>query len=289
MTPTVTSLVVYPLKGARGITVDSLTFDARGPVGDRRWMLVDEAGFAITPRGVTRLVLLQQSFSTHNRDGAIRLAMEGVGSCELMVPSRAVVRNVGIWDDTIPAYDAGDDVAAWCTMALGTPCRAVRIADEARRPLQQRFSGSLSADGRETTLSDGAPLLVLSEQSVAALNARLAAQSARPLAIDRFRPNIIVATAQAHDEDSWRDVRIGDVTISVGAPCKRCVVTTINPRTAEKGVEPLRTLAAYRQVEQHVMFGMNATHAISHADATVRVGDAVHVLSYRGPTVDKPR
>jgi uncharacterized protein YcbX len=40
-------------------------------------------------------------------------------------------------------------------------------------------------------------------------------------------------------------------------PCGRCAITTINPDTGVKGVEPLKTLATYRNKNGKVLFGQN--------------------------------
>ncbi|MFN9309823.1 MOSC N-terminal beta barrel domain-containing protein, partial [Gemmatimonas sp.] len=49
-TPRVAGLTVYPLKSAAGIAVEQMPLDDRGAVGDRRWLLVDGGGQAITAR-----------------------------------------------------------------------------------------------------------------------------------------------------------------------------------------------------------------------------------------------
>jgi uncharacterized protein YcbX len=43
-------------------------------------------------------------------------------------------------------------------------------------------------------------------------------------------------------------------------PCARCVLTTTDQATAERGPEPLRTLATYRQHDGKVLFGQNVVH-----------------------------
>ena len=43
-------------------------------------------------------------------------------------------------------------------------------------------------------------------------------------------------------------------------PCDRCVVTTTDQATAERGLEPLRTLATYRRWDGKVWFGQNVVH-----------------------------
>ena len=46
----VSALAMYPVKSLGGFAVDSLPLEARGPVGDRRWMLVDAGGRFLSQR-----------------------------------------------------------------------------------------------------------------------------------------------------------------------------------------------------------------------------------------------
>ncbi len=279
MSASVGALFVYPLKSAAGIAVDELTFDARGPIGDRRWMLVDESGIALTQRALPRLALVQPSFLTPDCNGAIRLDVVATSGIAITPPTHGVARDVRIWDDVVPVYDAGDRAAEWCSNVLHVACRLVFLADVAHRPLNARFAGPLPVTGRETTLSDGAPLLLLGQASIDALNERLIAAATQPLTLFRFRPNILVIGTTAHEEDEWSEITIGSVTIGVGAPCARCMITTIDPGTAASGIEPLRTLATYRRHAGGVVFGVNATVGQS-TDAAPRrlcVNDSIHV------------
>ena len=56
--------------------------------------------------------------------------------------------------------------------------------------------------------------------------------------------------------------------------CGRCVITTINQNTGTKGKEPLKTLAAFRQKDNKVMFGMNL---VAEGTGNVRVGDELEI------------
>ena len=94
--------------------------------------------------------------------------------------------------------------------------------------------------------------------------------------MNRFRPNIVVKGCPALAEDSWDVICIGDITFDVVKSCARCQVPTTNQDTAERGSEPLRTLATYRKTETgHVMFGQNMVH---QARGKIRVEDKVVVL-----------
>lgn len=63
---------------------------------------------------------------------------------------------------------------------------------------------------------------------------------------------------------------LGETLFHVIKPCARCLLTTINPQTGRRdGLEPLRTLAAYRRQGDKVMFGQ---YLIPAASGTVSVG-----------------
>lgn len=290
--PKVSALFVHPLKGARPVAVPVMPLDELGAVGDRRWMLVDESNVAITPRDVPRLAQLVASLPLRDdgaiaADGPLLLSASGLQPISVALDPNGVRREVRCWDDTLLMADAGDAAAEWCSDALATPCRLVHMVPDSHRPLQPKYAGGLEYATREVTVTDGAPLLLLGEASLTALNHRLAAKGERALNIDRFRPNVLLTGTSAHDEDTWARVTIGDVEIGVGSPCPRCVVTTIDVGTLGKSVEPLRTLAEYRRGDDGgVMFGMNATHA---SPGTLQMGDVVHVSAFREPRSESRR
>lgn len=97
--------------------------------------------------------------------------------------------------------------------------------------------------------------------------------------MDRFRPNIVIQGCDCpYVEDRWQTIRIGATTFRHGGPCARCVVTTTDQRTLERGPEPLRTLATYRRVPGGgVIFAVNFFSG--RHDGTVRVGMPVEVLA----------
>jgi uncharacterized protein YcbX len=92
--------------------------------------------------------------------------------------------------------------------------------------------------------------------------------------MNRFRPNLVVAGAQPYAEDEWKQIEIGGLPMQVVKPCGRCVVTTTDQATGERGKEPLRTLATYRNRGGEVMFGQNVLH---ERQGHLRLGDPVVV------------
>jgi uncharacterized protein len=121
----------------------------------------------------------------------------------------------------------------------------------------RRVDPDYSPNDRRVSFADAFPFLVISQESMDELNRRLD----EPLGIERFRPNLVVSgAAHPHAEDEWKHLRIGEIEFSLVKPCARCAVPTVNPRTAEKGKEPTRTLSTYRKRNGKVYFGQNAIH-----------------------------
>ena len=83
--------------------------------------------------------------------------------------------------------------------------------------------------------------------------------------MNRFRPNLVFNGGEAFEEDAWRNFTIGKNRFVGVKPCGRCVVTTVNQDTAEKGLEPLATLSTYRKRGGNVYFGQNVI-AIDHEE-----------------------
>ncbi|MBM4185968.1 MAG: MOSC domain-containing protein [Gemmatimonadetes bacterium] len=259
---TVTALHLYPLKGARGISVDSIALDRFGPQGDRRWLLVDADGCQITQRDVPRLCLIEATPSAKG----IRLSAPNLQSIEVAPPEGAARRPVRVWDDIIPAAPTSAEADAWASEALGRSCHLVHCPDDSPR----RTSPEYDPIGSPVSFADGYPILVIGEASLADLNRRLAA----PLPMNRFRPNVVVRGAEPFAEDGWRRFRMGPIVFDAVKPCARCTVPTTNQATAERGPEPLRTLATFRKRGSAVLFGMNVVH---RAAGTLRVGDTVEI------------
>ena len=54
----VASLYIYPVKGCRGISLDSAKLGPYGFLYDRFWMIVDESNTFVTQRQVPKIALL---------------------------------------------------------------------------------------------------------------------------------------------------------------------------------------------------------------------------------------
>lgn len=264
------ALHVYPVKSCRGIAPARWPLDAFGLRLDRAWMVVDEQRRFLTQREHPRLALVE----TRVEDEGLVLTAPGLGS--LTLPSRDAqpdgrTLEVEVWRHRGPGVDAGEEAARWISAHLGIEARIVGLPRGHARPVNRAwFAGDAHA-----AFSDGYPLLLISEESLADLNARLP----KPLPMNRFRPNLVVRGAEPYAEDLWKRIRIGGIEMEVVKPCARCTIPSTEQTTGvREGVEPLRTLATYRKTELGVVFGQNVVHL---GRGTLEVGAPVEVLERR--------
>lgn len=253
--PRVTGLFVYPVKSLRGCAVPAVALDALGFVGDRRFLVVDESGKFLTQRAQPRMALINARLSGVN----LTLSADGAGSVSVPAASdpSASLRTVSIWKhEGLLAEDCGPAVATWFSSFLGARCSLVRVGPKFQRPV-------LKAAGRPGDLlsfTDAAPILVISQASLAVLNDHIVAGGGEPVPMNRFRPNLVVDDCAAFAEDTWSRLQIGEASYRSAGPSDRCVVTTTDQLTGERGKEPLRTLATFRRnpaEPSQVFFGVN--------------------------------
>lgn len=258
------ALYVYPLKSAAAQVLDAAELQPRGLAHDRRWMVVDAQNEFITGREEPRLVLVRVQ---PQPDG---LLLSAPGMPDLLARTASRREHVTVWRDRVDARTVTDDAQAWISRFLGRECRLVFMDDAAQRPVDPTYAVA----GDEVSFADAFPLLLISEGSLAGLNARLDA----PVPMLRFRPNLVVSGAEPHAEDGWKRIRIGEIEFDVAKPCVRCGFTTVMPEsgTLDPRGEPLRTLATYRRGPRGVMFGQNL---IARGQGRLRVGDVVTVLA----------
>jgi uncharacterized protein YcbX len=264
----VASLHTYPIKSCAGIGHKQLELGPRGPVGDRRCMIVDATGRFLTQREVPQLTLLRVHTHEHVPDRLTLQAPE-MPSLVLSLKGSGERLNVEVWRFHGEALCVSPEADAWLSEFLGQPARLVRCAPGMSRMANRDW---VEYDA-PVSFADGYPILLISEASLADLNRRIL--SLDPLPMSRFRPNVVVRGCPAFAEDDWQAIKIGDAILDVVKPCDRCGVTTIDPFTAERDKEPLATLATYRRSRSGVLFGQNCT---ARVPGSLRAGERVEVL-----------
>lgn len=274
----VTQLWRYPVKSMIGERVDAVELDDLGIVGDRTWAVRDLERGGI--RGAKKIGALMQL--------AARSGSTDADPVTITMPDGTTVTT------------ADDEVDDLVSRALDHPIRleSLRPADD----LDHYRRGAPDSDdmveelrdvfGREGdeplpdfsifppeiieyesppgTYHDAYPLLILTEQALAALSDALPESV---VDVRRFRPSIVIdADGEAgHPEFGWtgRTATLGSAVIEFGEPCPRCVMVT---REVDEALPADRAVLRHivRALDQNL--GMYATIATPGA---VTVGDAM--------------
>ncbi|MEU6513798.1 MOSC N-terminal beta barrel domain-containing protein [Streptomyces sp. NPDC046978] len=272
--PVLHSLHVHPVKALRGQAPHEAVVEPWGLAGDRRWALIDESGRVVTQREHPHLALAAAELLP---GGGIRVSAPGLDPLTVAVPDPSGGTTTAKWAgekiETVPAGHAADD---WFSTYVGEDVSLVHLDDPAvRRPIDDPPFGR---PGESVSLADGYPLLLTTISSLDALNSLIAQgdhAAEGPLPMNRFRPNVVVAGTQPWAEDDWTRIAVGEVVFRVAKVCGRCIVTTTDQATAERGREPLRTLARHRRVGGKPAFGQNL---VPQSPGTIRLGDPVTIL-----------
>lgn len=285
--PTITALTLYPIKSCAGMALqEAMVTDAglsHGTVCDREWMLVDSDGQFLTQREHPKMALIRPSLA----GGQLVVQAPGVAPLTLALERRDAAQmrtvQVQVWDDILPASDEGESSARWCSDVLGVACRLVRFHPDARRVANNKWTGGKDVP---TRFSDGYPLLLISEASLADLNQKLLANGQSAVPMNRFRPNIVIDGVEAFEEDYVESLntdcgatKAEMICLKPIKPCPRCPMPAVDQVTAEVGVNPVDTLQSYRSnalMDGAVTFGMNVIVS-QGAGQFLHVGDALEL------------
>jgi uncharacterized protein YcbX len=270
---TIARLFIYPVKSCAGVELQESVLAGTGLDLDRAWMVVDAQGGFMSQRELPRMALVRVQLKHYE----VVLRAPGMLALHLQIDAVESPATVRIWNDEVRAYDMGDTAAQWFSDFLGQRLRLVRFDPDVRRLSSLKWTGGVEAANQ---FSDGFPVLVTSEGSLAELNRRLVAAGHGTVGMERFRPNIVLAGLEAQDEDRLDVVAVEagvPVRLRMVKPCARCPIPDIDPATGESTPLVSQALRGYRSnpvVGGAVTFGMNAI-VLEGADATLRVGQAV--------------
>ncbi len=276
-----TELNLYPIKSCGGLSLQEARIAASGLMSgmlhDRQWMIVDAAGVYVTQRTYPKMACITPRLVERH------LEISAPGMAPIAVPlaapdpESARILDVQIWSDFVKAYDCGDTTAQWFSDALGLACRLVRHHPDTQRYADSAWTGAIEAPA---LFSDGFPILIVSEASLADLNEKLVRQGRSALPMNRFRPNIVIGGVEAFEEDYAAMITIGDAVLKPVKPCPRCPVPSVDQATGTVGPDPLDILRTYRvnaRVNGGISFGMNAV-VQSGIGASLHVGQQAELI-----------
>jgi len=276
----ISSLTQYPIKSCGGMALERAEIDASGLRGDRLLFLIDENGDALGQDDLPRMALIKPSIVGAD----LVVVAPDRDSLELAVVDQGESRQTKHWEDEGPAIDQGDEAARWFSEFLDTQCRLMASREIHKRAAPEKYRHIFPAEQRRFTAV--APILLTSETSLADFNSRIK----KPIRMNRFRQNLVVEGSAPFHEEWWARLRIGDLEFEKVASSERCGITQLNQETAERGIEPIRTLAKYRRqpggVEGGIVFGV---YFRPIGPGVLNLGDEVTVLETQDRFVPNDR
>lgn len=250
-----TQINIYPVKSLDGFSPLSATVETRGLQHDRRWMIVGEDGIFFsqrTHRKMTKLraIIDNQQLIIEEKNNLMNKIVIGL---EEMIDEI----QVKVWDDTVMAKKVSPLADAFLSDFLGIKCHLVKMPNEAKRRVEEVYNTGDDV----VSFADGYPFLIIGEASINDLNKRLEiplnVENQALIGMRRFRTNFVFSGGEPYEEETWSHFSIGKIAFQGMKPCGRCVMTTLDPDTGERGKEPLAKLAEYRKVGHKIPFGQN--------------------------------
>ena len=280
----VKELIVYPIKGCKGISLQSMEITKTGFLNDRQFMFVDSKNNFITQRQHPIMSLIEiQLDPSHNRLIVSAQSMPNHASIPLIAADDSQtnnpVRSVSVWGQDIQAYDCGDEISKWIQTYLKIDfARLVRKSDKFVRKCALEYAPS-----GQVIFADGFPFLLTSVESLNLLNSKLN----KPIPMENFRPNIVIEGLNApFEEDEWISISIGRNQFQIVKPCSRCKVPNIHQDTGKLDestpvTEAMKTFRTGKKLgyskdawQSQVFFGQNLDHTCA-LGSRLSVGDNV--------------
>ena len=264
----ITQLFTYPVKSCAPVSLEESECNELGLRYDREWAIVDSDNKVLTQRdypGLTK-IFPEVDLSGH-------LTLRARNQPALVIESHLHQKEpigLKLWDDHCKAFDQGREASEWLTKIMNVRCKLLRV--DKSNPRQSRY-GTGTGGATAVAFADCCPLLIMAEESLEDLNARLV----EPIPMNRFRPSIVVRGLGKYAEDTIVDMTAGTTALSSVKPCTRCVIVTIDQSDgSNRGPEPMTTLATYRKFDGHVCFGQ---YFRTQKPGRLQVGDLVSATS----------
>jgi uncharacterized protein YcbX len=256
----VKELYIYPVKSLAGISCESAMAEEMGFENDRRWMLVDEFNQFITQREYPVL----SQFYPQISDGKMTITHQDKKHEFFVDENLNTPIPLKVWDDDSEVVEVNKATSEWFTAQLGFTCKLVKIINIGDR----KHTSSRLDTTFNVSLADAYPYLLIGSESLDNLNKKLEEK----ITVLRFRPNIVISTTIAHEEDNFDAFKIGNAKFKNIKPCGRCIMVNNDPNKGIVKKEPLKTLSKYRKVDNSVFFG---TNLVCLENAIINVGDII--------------
>ena len=237
--PVISHIVIYPIKGCKGVERYSAHVSKNGLVHDREYAVVildkEKPGHcvALSQSKHPRLSLVSP---TNIYDDSITISAHGNGT----IVHQPVMKGKEYWmdfyGDQIQAVDQGDTASRWFSDFLGEEVRFVRITQDKKR---KTSAGSL----KPATIFYKTPVLVVSSESLDSLSKSVG----ETLHHNRFRPNLVLSGLSPFEEDTLAGFCVGPLSLTGTELCDRCSIPGVDQSTGQLNTGLLGQLRRARQ------------------------------------------
>ena len=217
-----------------------------GIPGDRAFMLIDKNRRFLTQRELPQMALFNSSLKDGNLNITYRPTGESISIS--LTHSDLISAHVSIWQREHKALVFSKEANEWLSDLLIRNVELVGINTEHGYPRKvkgKKYSININ-------FPDGYPLLIAGSKSLEDLNNKLS----EPVGWDRFRPNIVIVTKEAFEEDNWDAFTADPQDIQIVKSCPRCKIVATDQLKGVLTKEPLATLSKYRKKGNSVTFGV---------------------------------
>lgn len=193
-----------------------------------------------------------------------------------------ISKTVSIWDDTVSAFDEGDQISNWLSEILSYKNSKIRLVRINKSNLRSIDSKYLKGENPQAAFADSFPYLLTSADSLNSLNSKLEDRGAKSVPMNRFRPNIVLKGLKPFSENKieYLNETAGKYKLAMRKPCQRCVITTIDQLTGAvfEPKEPLKSLFENFKIEgkNGAFFGQN-TILVTGENAVISNGDELKI------------
>lgn len=290
------TLVIYPLKSGKRLTVDAATCsqlglkllpeDGKLSLKDRSFLLLDEKNDKMFTMGEKREMLYTETKAV-DTESVKFTHPSAVTELVVKVPTSSDSKIVNVQLKNISGLDCGEEAAKWFSQLLLQKDDGLRLLFHDKldsfQPKWKEFIDYYKKMRTEHvgTFTNQASFMLLGQASITDLNTRIDTQ----VTYANFRPNFLIEGSPPYAEDKWEWVKIGDVVFRALKSTARCTKISINPDTMIRnpGYEPYRTLKKYRLLptEKAIQLeGEAPTMGLYlglHKAGDIKVGDTVYI------------
>ncbi|PRP81901.1 hypothetical protein PROFUN_10609 [Planoprotostelium fungivorum] len=269
-TLTLSEISVYPIKSCGRHVAREWHVHSRGLSYDREWVLIDVTGSYLNQKKNPKMATISPHIDEERQVMIVRAPdMMDLEISLTDTPKEEI--NLSVCGDDCGGFVYPNSTNQWFSSYLDTNVKLVRTSEEKTN----RYAGDrnkrsiMRRNGlQESVMDSPCPLinfsnesqyLIVCEASVEDVKKRMEERDvSTKISAATFRPNLLISGGSPFQEDSWKNLVIGDHVFEIIGPCNRCKMICIDQTDGTESREPLYTLSTFRREKGKIYFGMHA-------------------------------